>query len=165
MAQALDIVTLIKKLASIESEGVAFYRSLAEHAGNEKVRRLATTMAEVEKRHQQRFEKLAGQMAEKNRDDSPDAITEEVREYLHTLIDHRIFHTPEHAARMAAEIADENEAVDMAINFEKENILLLLECGAILSGEARELVKTFIEQEKAHVRSLSKIRVQLAKLP
>jgi rubrerythrin len=50
----------------------------------------------------------------------------------------------------------------MAINFEKENILLLVECGAILRGDDREMVKTFVEQEKEHVRSLEKIRKQLA---
>ena len=95
---------------------------------------------------------------------APSEAAAEVREYLHTLIDHRIFHTPEHAAKLAASITDENEAVAMAINFEKENILLLVECGAILSGDARELVKTFIKQEKDHVVSLKRIQKQLAKM-
>ena len=164
MAQALNVVALIGKLASIESAGVAFYESLAKHTKNEKVKKLASTMSRVEKRHQERFEKLAKDMAKKKEADPPDELTKSVQQYLLTLIDHSIFHTPEHAARMAAKIEDENEAVDIAITFEKENILLLLECGAILSGDARKLVKTFIEQEKAHVRSLRRIREQLAKL-
>ncbi len=144
----------------IESEGVAFYQSLAKHTSNEKIRKLAVTMAKVEKIHQQRFEKLHGNLAPET--EAPDKITAEVREYIHTLIDHRIFDTPEQAARLAANITDENEAVDVAITFEKENILLLVECGAILSGDAREMVKIFIKQEKEHVRSLNRIRKQLA---
>lgn len=162
MAQALDIGELLFKLASIEREGVAFYESLAEHTGNEKIRKLAVTMAKVERRHQRRFEELRQNMGKTA--DTADKITADVREYIHTLIDYRIFHTPEHAAKLAADLTDENEAVAMAIKFEKENILLLLECGAILRGDAREMVKTFIEQEKAHVRSLKKIGDQLAKL-
>jgi rubrerythrin len=162
MDQALDIRELVRILASIESEGVAFYRSLAKHTGNEKIKKLAVTMAKVEKIHQERFEDLARNMA---KEEGPrDEAAAEVREYIHTLIDHRIFHTPEHAAKLAASMTDENEAVAMAINFEKENILLLVECGAILSGDARELVKTFIKQEKDHVLSLKRIREQLAKM-
>jgi len=162
MEQALDIRGLVERLAVIESEGVAFYRSLAKHTGNEKIKKLAATMAKVEKAHQERFENLAQNMAE---EEAPlDETTLEVREYIHALIDHRIFHTPEHAAKLAANITDENEAVAMAINFEKENILLLVECGTILSGDAREWVKKFIEQEKAHVLSLKRIREQLARM-
>jgi rubrerythrin len=160
MDQALDIRELVGWLAVIESEGVAFYQSLAKHAGNEKVRKLATTMAKVEKLHQQRFEKLRDNLPAEA--ETLDETTAEVREYIQALINHRIFDTPEHAAKLAARITDENEAVDMAINFEKENILLLVECGAILRGDDREMVKTFVEQEKEHVRSLEKIRKQLA---
>ena len=162
MTQALDIRELVRKLASIEGEGVAFYESLAEHTGNDKIRRLARTLTRVEKIHQQRFEEILEGLGQAK--ESADAITAAVREYIHALIDHRIFHTPEHAAKMAANLTDENEAIDIAMGFEKENILLLVECGTILSGEAREMVKTFIEQEKAHVRSLLKIREQLAAL-
>lgn len=162
MAQALDIRDLVFWLAAIEKEGVAFYESLAKHTRNDKIKKLALTLVKVEKRHQERFEELGRGMKE---DSEPaDEITKEVREYIRTLIDHRIFDTPEHAAKLAAGLTDENEAVDIAINFEKENILLLLECGAIMRGEARELVKTFVKQEKAHIRSLKKIRDQLAKL-
>lgn len=162
MEQALDIKKLVEKLASIESEGVAFYRSLAEHTGNEKIKKLAATMAKVERVHQKRFEELGRTMASEEGPSGKEAA--EVREYIHTLIDHRIFHTPEHAAKVAASMTDENEAVAMAINFEKENILLLVECGTILSGDAREMVKKFIKQEKDHVLSLKRIREKLAKM-
>ena len=162
MSQALDIRKLVGRLALIESEGVAFYQSLAKHTENEKIRKLATTMAKVEKIHQQRFEKLHGNLAAE--DEAPDETTAEVREYIHALIDHRIFDSPEQAARLAANVTDENEAIDIAINFEKENILLLIECGTVLTGNDREMVKTFIKQEKEHVRSLGRIREHLAKL-
>ena len=58
MEQALDIRELVKRLALIESEGVAFYRSLAKHTGNEKIKKLAMTMVKVETKHQERFEEL-----------------------------------------------------------------------------------------------------------
>jgi len=73
MAQALNVTALIENLASIESAGVAFYESLAKHTKNEKVKKLASTMSRVEKRHQERFEKLAKDMAKKKEADPPDA--------------------------------------------------------------------------------------------
>ncbi len=164
MAQALDIVKLMEKLAAIEEEGVAFYESLAKHTKNGKVRKLAQMMTRVEKRHQLRFEELARTASKRKKTKPLDEVTADVRQYIHALIDHRIFHTPEHAAKIAANLDDENEAVDMAVQFEKENILLLLECGSIARGEARKSIKTFIEQERAHIRSLQRLRRQLAKI-
>jgi rubrerythrin len=162
MVQALDIVSLIEKLASIEEEGASFYESLGTHAENEKIRRLAQTMARVERGHQKRFEKLAQTLSEKRSEKAPGKITASVRQYIHTLIDHRIFQSPAHAEKIAKKMTDVNEAVDMAIQFEKDNILLLIECGTIAEGKARELIKSFVGQEKAHIRSLQRIRAQLA---
>jgi len=165
MAQALDIVDVVKKLALIEQEGVAFYESLGKYSKNEKIKKLAKTLARVEKSHQKRFEQLSQDLEKRKRAKSSGAMTPEVRQYLLALIDHRIFLSPEQAETAAENIADENEAVDMAIRFEKENILLLFECREIVRGEARKFIGTFIGQEKAHVRSLEKIRKQLAQTP
>lgn len=164
MVQALDIIGLIEKLASIEEEGVAFYESLARHTENDKIGNLAKTMAGVEKRHQKRFEKLAQLMKEKRGAVAVDKVTASIRNYIGTLIDYRIFQSPEHAGKLAKKLTDEKEAVNIAIQFEKENILLLLECATITSGKTRELIKTFIEQEKAHIRSLQRIGAQLRRM-
>jgi len=161
MAQALDIVDLLEKLALIEHEGVAFYEALALHTPNDKIKKLAVTMARVEKTHQERFEQLGRDYGKRKRKRASDSMTSQVQQYILALIDHRIFLSPDGAARAAKNISDENEAVDMAIRFEKENILLLAECREIFRGETRKLIETFIGQEKAHIRSLEKIRRQL----
>ena len=124
MAQALDVVELVKKLALIEEEGVAFYETLARHARNDKIKKLAATMSRVERNHQERFEQLAQELGKRKKTAPPDKMTKDVQQYLLALIDHRIFLGPERARRAAENLTDENEAVDMAIRFEKENILL-----------------------------------------
>lgn len=164
MAQAFDIVGLVSKLALIEAEGVAFYESLAEHTGNEKIRKLAATMAKVELTHQKRFEQLVVDLEKRARPKPSDKLSADLRKYLMALIDHRIFLSPEHAGKVARDLSDENEAVDMAIRFEKDNILLLAECREIMKGNVRKLIEKFIQQEKAHIRSLEGIRRQLAKI-
>lgn len=162
MAEILDIVELVRTLASIEGEGVAFYKSLARHTKIAKVKKLSETMARVERRHQLRFEELSQSLEKKRKATSSDKMNAELRQYFMALIDHRVFDNPEGAARIAKNLADGDEAVDIAIRFEKDNILLLLECKTIFRGEARKLIDTFIGQEKAHIRSLQKIRAQLA---
>lgn len=164
MAGILDIAELVKKLALIEEEGVAFYESLAQHTGNEKIEKLARMMARVEKRHQTRFEKLSETLRKRKAKKPSGKMDADLQGYILALIDHRIFNSPEHADTIAANLADENEAVDMAIQFEKENILLLLECREVVRGEERKLVERFIEQEKSHVLSLQEVRRQLAKM-
>ncbi|UCD57605.1 MAG: hypothetical protein JSV16_00410, partial [Candidatus Hydrogenedentota bacterium] len=113
--------------------------------------------------HQLRFENLSQNFERRRKTKRPDKITADLRQYILALIDHRIFLTPGQARTAAANITDENEAVDMAIRFEKENILLLRECREIVRGGTRKLIETFIEQEKSHVRSLEKIRKELSK--
>jgi rubrerythrin len=164
MAEILDIVELLGRLASIEGEGVAFYKSLAQHTQNAKVKKLGETLARVERRHQLRFEELSKSLEKKRKATSSDKMDAELRQYFMTLIDHRVFDSPEGAATIAKNLADGDEAVDIAIRFEKDNILLLLECKTLFRGEARKLIDTFIGQEKEHIRSLQKIRTHLARM-
>lgn len=162
MSTTLDLPGLIRKLAQVESEGAAFYKSLAKNTDNEKIRKLAETMARVEKQHQVRFEKLVNNLEKRSQKMRTGKLTSDIRKYVLALIDHRIFLTPEQAEIAASNLADADEAVDMAIRFEKENILLLLECRDIVGGAEKKLLETIIGQEKAHIRSLERIRQQFA---
>ncbi len=164
MMEVLDIRELIKTLASIEQAAVGFYQSLAKHTKNEKVRILAKTMARVEKEHQTRYENLYRSFKNQKKAKPPDEVADSVRQYVLSLIDCRIFHSPEHAEKIAEKLTDPNEAVDMAIRFEKENLLLLIECRAIVQGEARKVIEKFMRQEKDHIISLQKIRKELEKI-
>ncbi len=125
---------------------------------------LAKTMARVEKEHQTRFESLYRNLKNQKKAKAPDEVADSVRQYVLSLIDCRIFHSPEHAEKIAKNLTNPNEAVDMAIRFEKENLLLLIECRAIVQGEAKKVVETFMLQEKDHIISLQKIRKTLEKI-
>ncbi|RJP15636.1 MAG: hypothetical protein C4520_19885 [Candidatus Abyssobacteria bacterium SURF_5] len=161
MAEVLDIIELIKKLALIEAEGVGFYRSLAEHAGDENIKKLARMMARAEENHRQGFIEVAEKLERRRKTARPSKVTGDLRQYIIELIDHRIFLSPEQAATLARNVANLDEAVDMAIKFEKENILLLQECREIAAGTTRKIIDKIIQQERKHVIGLRKARVQL----
>jgi rubrerythrin len=162
MAEVLDIVQFIRKLALIEAEGVGFYRSLAEHADDEKIRKLSRMMARAEQAHQEGFEDLAATLEKRKKVAPPSKIPSDLRQYILTLIDHRIFLSPEQAATLARNVSDLNEAVDIAIKFEKENILLLQECRAISGGSTKKLLEKIIDQERKHIVGLQRARKALA---
>ncbi|MBI5116074.1 hypothetical protein HZA56_06340 [Candidatus Poribacteria bacterium] len=163
MPQTLDMGGLIKKLAMIEEEGVAFYASLARHTTNEKIRKLAGMMTRAEKIHQIAFLRLSAKIEARRGAVKPaDKLSADFRQYILALIDHRIFLSPEQASVTAGNLTNEHEAVDMAIGFEKENILLLRECREIAGIEAKRLIDKFIEQEKRHIIALQKARVILS---
>ncbi|MBI4831636.1 MAG: hypothetical protein HY801_08805 [Candidatus Lindowbacteria bacterium] len=163
MAQVLDVGGLIQKLAMVEEEGAAFYESLARRTGNEKIRKLAQMMMRAERMHRLAFLKLSAKLEARRAAAKPaDKLTADFRRYILALIDHRIFLSPEQAATAAQNLADENEAIDMAIGFERDNILLLRECREIAGVEGRKLIDKFIEQEKTHIVALQKARAILS---
>ncbi len=165
MAEVLDLVQLVRKLVLIESEGVGFYRSLAEHAGDERIRKLSSMMARAEQAHKEGFEKLAVTLEKRKSKKPLSKISGEMRRYVLDLVDHRIFLSPEQAATLAQNVGDLNEAVDIAINFEKENILLLMECAQIASGSTRKFINLIIQQERKHIVGLRRARAHLLKQP
>ncbi len=164
MAEILDIAQLVRKLALIEEEGVAFYQSLAEHTGNDKIRKLARLMARAEQVHQRGFEKLSLTIGKRPKGKPSDKITAGFKQYVLGLIDHRIFLSPDQASRLAKNVTDLKEAVDVAIRFEKENILLLHECKEVVGGSTKKLIQGIIEEEKRHIVGLQKAGAYLAKM-
>lgn len=165
MSPLLDIAGLVKKLALIEEEGVAFYESLAQHTENQKIRELAQMMARAERVHKDGFEKLAQRLEGGRKSKPPKGLEESLQRYILALVDHRIFLSPDQAATAAKNITDLPAALEMAMRFEKENILLLRECAEIASGEAKKVIAMIIEEEKAHILGLRRAGEELGAAP
>ncbi|GAB4348404.1 MAG: ferritin family protein [Candidatus Abyssubacteria bacterium] len=162
MAQILDIAGLVKKLVLIEAEGVAFYEALVEHTDNAKVKELARMMARAERGHKEGFEKLAKKLEGRRKTKTPEGLEESIQRYILALIDHRIFLSPEQAATAAKNYPDLKSAVDMAIRFEKENILLLRECLDIVNRQEKKIIQMIIEEERAHILGLQRAAKELS---
>jgi rubrerythrin len=156
-------VQFIKKLALIEAEGVGFYRSLAEHADDERIKKLSRMMARAEESHRQGFEELAHLLERRKKSAPSSKISADLRQYILALIDHRIFLSPEQAATLAKNVENLDEAVNVAIKFEKENILLLQECREISGGNTKKLLDTIIGQERKHIVGLQKAKQKLSR--
>ncbi len=149
----------------IEAEGVAFYEALVEHTDNAKVKELARMMARAERSHKESFEKLAQKLEGRRKTKPPEGLEESVQRYILALIDHRIFLSPEQAAVAARNYPDLNSAVEMAIRFEKENILLLRECLDVVSRAEKKLIQMIIGEERSHILGLQRAAKQLSAAP
>jgi rubrerythrin len=148
--QAADAVEMAM---GIETSGEAFYRAVAKKAQTLEVRVLFEDLADQEVRHYAAFEKLGKELG--------DALLmgqeewEQYQEYLQDTVQSALFEGPEKALAAAETVADEKEAVRMAMGFEKETILFFYNVRDVVTGGKQAIIDRIIAEEKSHVRRLA----------
>jgi rubrerythrin len=150
--QAADAIELAM---GIEKNGEAFYRAVAQKAGSVPVRALFQDLAEQEVRHYATFARLS-----KTIRDKPLMGTEEWGEYqgyLQDTVQSALFEGPDKALAAAEQVADEKEAMRMAMSFEKETILFFYNLRDVISGSSQDILGDIITEEKTHVRRLARM--------
>jgi rubrerythrin len=75
--------------------------------------------------------------------------------YLSTTVQSALFEGPDKALAVAEKVADEKEAVRMAMGFEKETLLFFYDLRDAVRGEHREFVDKIVAEEKTHLRRLA----------
>jgi rubrerythrin len=149
----LQAADAIEMAMGIEQSGEAFYRAVAKKAQTLPVRVLFEDLAEQEVRHYAAFKKLSQEIG--------DALMmgadewDEYQGYLQATVQSALFEGPDKALAAAEGMADEKEAVRMAMGFEKETILFFYNLRDIVTGGKQELIDRIIAQEKSHVRRLA----------
>ncbi len=144
----------------IEVNGEAFYKSLEEGApeAQARVREVFAYLAREEERHRAAFEKLR----ESLRGYEPvESYPGEHAAYMEALADRNVF-TKEGAGReLAQKISSSRQAVELALEFEKESILFFEGLRPLLAREGREVVDRLIEEEKRHIVKLRELEETL----
>lgn len=137
----------------IEQNGEAFYRGIAEKFQDPALKATMEDLAIQEQRHYQAFMKLSGYVMEPPSHSVQD--WEEYTQYLQAAIDNAIFAGPDKALAMAKSVANVQEALQMALGFEKDTLLFYYDLRELMREPDRPLVNEIIREEKAHVRRLS----------
>ncbi len=134
-----------------EVESNKLYTKMAKKTKNGLLEDKLNFLADEEEKHLKTFQDFYNTLKEKAE------ITpynwEEAKLYLEALVDSKFFASPEKAINMAKEAKDELEAIDSAINFEKDTLLFFYQILEMIKSQ--ELVKKIIEQEKKHIQSRS----------
>lgn len=134
----------------MEETGQVFYEAAAAGCSNAKVAALFRRLAGQEVEHYKRFKKLRDALAARP---ASHALTEEEMEFAQALVTDRMVPTPEDARRIAAE-GSLGQALDMAINLEKDSVLFYSDILLAVDERDAAAIRAIIAEEKRHAQDL-----------
>lgn len=158
---------ILKMAIRIEENGEKFYTDAAKGAETAKVRELFEFLAEEEKNHSKFFRELKKTAdAEDDTHYGPfDPYIEEASRYINAFADSHVFASSDYGDDdgVIARIADnELEAVQFAIDMEKESLLFYHELVRAMREKDKDTLDEIINEEKKHLMKLTEIRQEIS---
>ncbi len=153
MSVALSEKEIFSMAMEVEKSGKAFYETILAGAKDEKIKELFSFLAEQEENHYKFFKKQyenAGSMNISGED------WEDISEYIKATTDSRFFLGEDQAIKAAKKAGGVEEAVDIAISFEKDTLLFFYEIKNVTPAASKEASQKIIDEEKKHVLMLTK---------
>lgn len=160
MAELFDVAELVRIAVEDEKSGVAFYSALAGRTRQPELKKVFADLAEQERYHQQRFEKMLGSLGEYK---APERYSGEHASYLRALTTDRAFPDEGAAARAADECADDLAALALARRFERDTLILMQEMRELVSEKNRAIVDELADEERSHLVTLAEAGEKLAR--
>jgi len=156
--QQFSKMEVIEMAKDIEKRGLNFYRAQADKTDNKEIRELFLRLAGDEKDHFQKFENI-GESIKENSDNQEDHVyNEEVSTYLNALVEFAVFPGDE---LIDKDFDSMEEVLKLAIQAEKDSILLYTEMLDNHSGDTVKIIKKLIDEEKQHLLDLVKLDASL----
>ena len=149
---------LVNIAIGIERRGIAFYDVMAKSAESGKVREVFQCLVGMEHQHINIFQDM---LVETDEYQLPEAYTGEHAAYLEALVDSVVFSDDLITSEMVTRLDSDIEALELAINLEKDSILFYYQMRDIVSPKEQPALDKIIAEEKSHLRDLSVIKREL----
>ena len=156
--QQFSKMEVIEMAKDIEKRGLDFYRSQADKTDNQEVRELFLRLAGDEKDHFERFKNLGKAIKENSNEKEDHVYNEQVSTYLNALVEFAVFPGNE---LIDKEFDSMEEVLKLAIQAEKDSILLYTEMVDNHTGDTVDIIKKLIDEEKQHLLDLVKLDASL----
>ena len=143
---------IIEIAMRLEERGESFYSAAAEQATKAEVQELFEELAVQEQYHRRAFQQMGRGAVELAL--SPEQW-DQFQAYTGALLKQSLFDRPDGALSQAVEAADEQNALQAALGFEKETLLFFHELRDVVKGPARQTMDRIIEEERRHIQRLS----------
>ncbi|KAB2952525.1 ferritin family protein [Heliorestis acidaminivorans] len=143
---------------AIERNGEAFYKALLDKVISEQARPVLQYLAKAEGQHIEDFQNLRDRLGDYQ---TPQQYDGEYEAYMKFLIEDNVFGKAEEIEKLLAKIQSDQDAIDLALRFEKESILFFNELLRLVSDTDKEPVRELIRQEQEHILDLAKLRSAL----
>lgn len=148
---------ILQVAVKIEENGILFYDQLRVNTRKAELQTAYEYLSGQEKLHKQVFTKM---MDNAGKSYTVESYPGEEVAYLKSLADSILF-TPDKLKEMAKK-ANDQEALDMALAFEKDAVLFYTDMERIVRADDRKTVDWVIGQEKSHVKRILDLKAMLA---
>ena len=143
---------LIEIAIRLEERGEVFYTVAAEKATGDSVRALFEDLAEQERHHRRAFQRMGRDVVELALSQDQ---WDQFQAYAGALLRQSFFDRPEGALSRAVGTIDEEEALQAALEFEKETLLFFYELRGAVRGPGQRVVERIVQEEKRHIQRLA----------
>ncbi|KAF1085728.1 Rubrerythrin [Sporotomaculum syntrophicum] len=143
---------IVKLAVAVEQQGQKFYEIAVDKVGDPEIKEMFTALASEEKQHIIDFEALGiglGQEFVPN-----ESYVNEYSNYMHALIDNHVFNH-DNVDKLAAGVTTVREALAVAMQFEKDSILIFQELYNVVDASGKDIIGKIIDQEKQHIRKIA----------
>ena len=155
MATQFDITRLVEVALADERSGVELYRTMADKAVDENLKKVFTGLSETEKVHAAKFEQMLTSLKE---NPPQGAYPDEYADYLDALC---AAGGDSDAHDRISRTGSDGELLDLAIEFEKEQLTIQRDIGDALGGGHKEVVDVILQEEQSHLVVLSRAKTRL----
>jgi rubrerythrin len=140
----------------IEENGKDFYEKAQERIDDPEVREIFADLAGQEVEHKQRFQKMREELPGHDAEPTVFDPENELNLYLQMVADQHIFRRSEGVDEHVAGIDTAEEALRMAVQFEKDSVIFFLTMQEATEEEkGREKIGLLVKEEQEHLRRLS----------
>ena len=159
MSIAFSTSELINIAIGIERRGIVFYDIMTRSTKDVASHDIFEHLTDMERQHIHIFQDMLDDV---DKYQVPGSDTEEYAAYLQALIDSTVFTNDFITSEMATNVNNDIEALELAINAEKDSVLFYYGMKDMMPRPAQSTVNKIIAEEKLHVRQLSELKKKLA---
>lgn len=152
---------ILEMALRIEENGVEFYTQAGNASKSKKLKELFTFLAEEEKKHIRVFGEMDRSVKDDTKPDTLDPYLDEAPLYLEALANSRVFTNKNEGKRLAGIVRNEGEALQIAINMEKDSILFYYELHSAINNKDKAILESIIKEEKKHLGKLTALQKNL----
>jgi rubrerythrin len=148
---------VFKIAIEIEENGRRFYEKVQDVVEESGVNEIFARLALAEVEHKRRFISLKSQLPRSAKEETVWDPDNELDQYLKMMADMHVFKTSAAVDDVLAGVRTAQDALHLAIQFEKDSIVFFLTMQeAAKEEEGRKLIGQLVEEEKEHLRTLSR---------
>lgn len=164
MAFAFNANEVFQMAIEIEENGRLFYQKAREAVTDREVKHLFSDLEQREIEHREKFIALKAELPKSARSSTVWDPEGETNQYLKITADMHVFRAASPVEEQLALVKNTVDALKLAIQFEKDSIIFfLLVQEETEKGKGKELISQLTNEERIHLRQLSKELVRILK--